>query len=65
MKIKFREVPIGGRINYCGKIWVVIENFGDGIVHQYTGEINKWQSICCFVDEEEGTTLDTEVDFIN
>lgn len=64
MKRKFKEVPIGGRIFEYGKTWVVIENFGHGLIVEYTGECSDWLSHCSFVDEEENITLDSYVEFI-
>ncbi len=63
-KIKFKDVPTGGRINEYGKTWVVMNNYGDGLLVEYTGENNLMNSVCSFVDEASGITLDTEVNFI-
>jgi hypothetical protein len=64
MQLKFKEVPIGGRIFEYDRVWVVIENFGNGLIVEYTGECSTWLSHCSFVDEEENITLDSYVEFI-
>jgi hypothetical protein len=64
VRVKFKEIPIGGRIDYCGKVWVVMENYGDGLLHQYTGANDPCNSVCSFVDSNYGITLDTTVNFI-
>jgi hypothetical protein len=64
-QVKFREVPIGGRIKEYGKTWVVFENYGNGLLVEYTGKNNIMRSVCSFVDEESSITLETEVNFIN
>lgn len=63
--LKFKDVPIGGRIDYASRTWVVLENYGYGLLRHYTGIGGEHNSVCCFVDEENGITLDTEVNFIN
>lgn len=66
-KVKFKDVPIGGRIKEYGKVWVVLQNSGRGLIVEYTGEIgvmNHHMSHCSFVDEDEFITLETEVNFI-
>lgn len=72
MKIKFRNMPLGGRFFGFGKVWIVLQRYGDGLVAEECLNPNKKdplytslrQSLCCFVDEEAGITLDSEVDFI-
>lgn len=64
-KVKFKDVPVGGRIYYCNKTWVVMENYGNGLLQQYTGENDPCNSVCSFVDSNYGITLNTEVNFIN
>jgi hypothetical protein len=64
-KVKFKDVPVGGRIDYCNKVWVVMENYGDGLLQQYTGKNYQSNSVCSFVDINYGITLNTEVNFIN
>ena len=61
---KFKDVPIGGRIKKYGKTWVVIKNYGNGLIVEYTGEIKNHSWHCCFVDIDEGITLETKVNFI-
>ena len=61
----FRNVPVGGRISEYGKVWVVIENYGDGLIVEYTGEKTLTYTVCSFVDDNNGITLDSEVNFID
>lgn len=67
INLKFKDVPLGGRIKEYGKVWVVLKNFDRGLIVEYTGDTataNKHMSHCSFVDEGEGVTLETEVNFI-
>lgn len=51
----------------CGTVWVVLQKHGDGLVVRESLEVPAHalrQSLCCFVDSNEGITLDTEVEFI-
>jgi len=63
-KVKFKCVPIGGRIKEYGKLWVVLENYGRGLIVEYTGELGIEKSLCSFVDENGSITLETEVNFV-
>ena len=63
-QVKFKDVPTGGRIQEYGKTWVVMENYGDGLLQEYTGEKSHFNSVCSFVCEVSGTSLETEVNFI-
>jgi hypothetical protein len=66
-QVKFKDVPVGGRIKEYGKIWVVLETYKRGLIIEYTGEQGNsiHRSRCCFTDPDEGITLDTEVSFLN
>jgi hypothetical protein len=66
-QVKFKDVPVGGRIKEYGKTWVVLETYGRGLIVEYTGEkgTSIHRSRCCFTDPDEGITLDSEVSFIN
>ncbi|AUR87729.1 hypothetical protein NVP1103O_72 [Vibrio phage 1.103.O._10N.261.52.F2] len=64
MMVKFRDVPLGGRIVVGGNVWVVLERHSRGKIAQECLEPVTRQSLCCFTDPEEGTTLDTEVEFL-
>jgi hypothetical protein len=65
-QVKFKDVPLGGRIKEYGKTWVVLQRHGDGLIAEYTGANNNiTNSLCSFVDADAGITLDTEVPFIN
>ena len=62
--VKFRDVPLGGRIVICNTVWVVLETYGNGKVARESLQPGTMQSLCCFTDPEEGITLDTEVEFL-
>jgi|5_EtaG_2_1085323.scaffolds.fasta_scaffold01188_11 hypothetical protein len=64
MQVKFRDVPLGGRIVICNNVWVVLETYGDGKVARESLQPGTRQQLCCFTDPEEGITLDTEVEFL-
>mgnify|MGYP003646708799 CR=1 FL=1 len=66
-QVKFKDVPVGGRIKEYGKTWVVLETYGRGLIVEYTGikGTSIINSRCCFTDPDEGITLDTEVPFLN
>ena len=66
-QVKFKDVPVGGRIKEYGKTWVVLETYGRGLLVEYTGikGTSTINSRCCFTDPDEGITLDTEVPFLN
>lgn len=73
MKIPFKNMPLGGRFFGYGKVWIVLERHGRGKIVEECLNPNKkdplytslMQSICCFVDIEEGVTLNSEVEFIS
>ena len=72
MKIPFKNMPLGGRFFGYGKVWIVLETHGRGSIVEECLDPNKKdplytsfrQSICSFIDEHEGITLDSEVEFI-
>lgn len=70
MKLPFRLAPIGSRYQACGETFVIISTLGQGLVVQlvdndyYLKEAHGRQSHCCWVDEYNGVTLDTEVELI-
>lgn len=64
MKVKFKDVPLGGRIVICDTVYVVLETYGRGKVVSESLEPGSRQSLCCFTDPDEGITLDTEVEFL-
>ena len=64
-RVKFRDVPYGGRINYLNRVFVVLEPYGSGKICDETFVTgSRFQGLYCWVDVEAGITLDTEVDFI-
>ena len=62
--VKFRDVPLGGRIVVGDNVWIVLERHGRGKIAQECLEPKSHQSLCCFTDPDEGITLDTEVEFL-
>lgn len=64
MQVKFRDVPLGGRIVIGDTVWVVLETYDDGRVAKECLQPGAIQPICCWTDPEEGITLDTEVEFL-
>lgn len=73
IKMKFKDAPTGARFKYpnSNKVWVKLNSYSKGMFHEGEGLICEWngnvqgiQSMCCFVDEEEGIDFDTEVELI-
>lgn len=66
MKIKFKDLPIGTRFKYPEGtgIWIVIQNFGNGLIVKWEGLETKsqHQSHCSFCDDY--WTLDSEVEVL-
>jgi hypothetical protein len=71
MKLPFRLAPIGSRYQEGGETFVILRTSGQGLVVQLVGndyylkETHGRQSYCCWVDEYNGVTLDTEVELIS
>jgi hypothetical protein len=62
--MKFKDAPIGARFNFIGDdmpkdIYVKINDYDDGLVVKWDGNIQGHQSHCCWLDEENGIDFDT------
>lgn len=64
MKVKFKDVPLGGRIIICSSVWVVLQQYGSGLVARESLTPGNIQSLCCFTNESDDYTLETEVEYI-
>lgn len=73
IKMKFKDAPVGARFKYpnSDKVWVKINSYpkgkfedGNGLICEWNGNVNGFQSFCSFVDEEEGIDFNTEVELI-
>lgn len=72
-KMKFKDAPVGARFKYPGgnNAWVKINSYpegplndGRGLICQWNGNVEGYQSFCSFVDEENGIDFNTEVELI-
>lgn len=63
MKTKFKDAALGS-VYYVQKKhpYVILQTYGDGLVASVRDEPLFRQSLCCFVDEEDGISLDTEIE---
>ena len=66
IKMKFKDAPIGARFNFIGDdvpkdIYVKIHAYDDGLVVKWNGNVEGYQSHCCWLDEENGYDFDTEI----
>lgn len=73
VKMKFKDAPVGARFKYPknDKIWVKINSYpkgqfndGNGLIVQWNGNVEGYQSYCSFVDENEGIDFDTVVELV-
>ncbi len=73
VKMKFKDAPIGARFKYpnMDKIWVKINSYpksqfndGNGLIVEWNGNVEGFQSLCSFCDEESGIDFDTEVELV-
>lgn len=73
IKMKFKDAPIGARFKHpkIDKIWVKINSYpkgqfndGNGLIVQWNGNVEGYQSCCSFVDENEGIDFDTVVELV-
>lgn len=75
VKMSFKNAPIGARFKYpkskSDNIWVKLDSYPKGMFHDGSGLVCQWngnkegkQSLCCFVDEEQGIDFDTIVELI-
>lgn len=69
IKMKFKDAPIGARFNFIGDdapkdVYVKINAHGNGLVVKWNGNVEGYQSHCCWLDEENGYDFDTLIDVI-
>lgn len=73
IKIKFKDAQVGARFKYPNMetIWVKINSYpkgqfndGNGLIVQWNGNVERHQSYCSFVDENEGIDFDTVVELV-
>ena len=73
IKMKFKDAPTGARFKYpkMDKIFVKLNSFpkgmlhdGNGLICQWNGNVEGYQSFCSFVDKENGIDYDTEIELI-
>ena len=71
--MKFKDAPVGARFKYpnMDNMWVKINSYpkgmyesGNGLICQWNGNVEGFQSFCSFVDEENGIDFDTEVELV-
>lgn len=67
-KMKFKDAPVGARFKYPNMetIFVKIHSYpgGEGLIAEWNGNVQGYQSFCCFTDKEAGIDFDTEVELI-
>jgi hypothetical protein len=64
--MKFKDAPIGARFNFIGDdapkgVYVKIHAYDDGLIVKWNGNVEGYQSHYCWLDEENGYDLDTEI----
>ncbi len=69
IKMKFKDAPIGARFNFIGddkpkETYIKIHEFGDGLVAQWDGNVKGHQSLCCWLDKENGYDFDSLISVI-
>lgn len=62
----FKDAPVGARFKFIEEgvsedIYVKINDHAEGLVVQWNGNKKGYQSHCCWIDEENGYTFDTEI----
>lgn len=71
--MKFKDAPVGARFKYpnSDSVWIKINSYpkgqfedGNGLIVQWNGNIEGFQSFCCFCDEELAIDFDTEIELI-
>ena len=64
--MKFANAPIGARFKFGTKspkdIYVKIHAHDDGLVVKWNGNVEGWQSHCCWIDKENGYDFNTEIE---
>ena len=73
VKMKYKDAPVGARFKYPNMetIWVKIDSYpkgrlndGRGLIVQWNGNIEGFQSFCSFVDEGEGIDFNTIIELV-
>lgn len=68
--MSFKDAPKGARFKYPGndKVFVKLESRPEtsGLIVEWPGnvKVGPFQSHCCFCDESEGITFETEIELI-
>lgn len=71
--MKFKDAPIGARFRYPNMetVWVKLNSYpkgthedGNGLICQWNGNVEGFQSFCCFSDENVGVNYETEVELL-
>lgn len=67
--MKFKDAPIGARFKFMenvlpNNVWVKIHANGDGLIVKWNGNVEGRQSMCSWVDKENGYDFDTEIELI-
>ena len=70
--MKFKDAPIGARFKFISvnnkrvpkDVYVKIHAMEDGLVVKWNGNVEGYQSHCCWLDEENGYDFDTEIELI-
>lgn len=67
--MKFKDAPIGARFKFkkpsnITDVYVKINAHGDGLVVKWNGNVQGYQSHCCWVDKENGIDFNTEIELV-
>lgn len=62
MMVKFKDAPLGSVFSIGHRNYTILETHGDGLIASVECVGPLRQSMCCFVDDNEGVTLDTEIE---
>lgn len=70
IKMKFKDAPVGTRFKFISDgvatdLYVKIHDHDDGLIVKWNGLVKGHQSYCCWLDEENGYTFDTEIMCVN
>jgi hypothetical protein len=73
VKMKFKDAPIGARFKHPNSsgIWIKLNSYpkgqfneGLGLICSWNGNVEGYQSHCCFIDAEDGIDFDTVIELI-
>ncbi len=69
IKMKFKDAPIGARFKFIdgilpNDVYVKINDYNNGLVVQWNGNIKGIQSHCCWIDKENGIDFETVINVI-